>query len=195
MALGEQDDDLLLDVGLPLVSGTDDPDRLERAVLRGLRRLRSGRALAWARASAHDLASGSAARAVLAVNADESDLPQLRSLLEWASDQHAIYDQCSIVDALHRLGDTAAVGQISALYESTVYSYLRRRCTLALAALHPAFPESLAVEALWDCEAETRRCGIERAALSDPVRKRLLMIAGDTIEELGTRQAAEARLA
>jgi HEAT repeat protein len=141
------------------------------------------------------LAGGSAARAVLAANAVESDLPQLRSLLDWASERDAIYDQCSLVDALRRHGDTAAVGQIAALYESTVYSYLRRRCTLALAALHPAFPESLAVEALWDCEAETRLCGIERAALSDRVRKRLRVIAGDTIEDLRTRQAAESRLA
>jgi hypothetical protein len=101
LALGDQDDDVLLDVGLPLLTDSDSPSRLERAVRRGLRRLTSRRAIEWARSAANDPVSGYPARAILTNNAEQSDRPQLRALLADAVARRSIYDQCSLVDVLH----------------------------------------------------------------------------------------------
>ncbi len=193
-ALGEQDDDTLLDVGLPLLDETDEPDRLQHAVLTGLRRLTSPRAVDWARTSALDPASGYPARAVLAARAVDADLPQLRALLAWAQEDEAMYDQCNIVEALDRLDDSTAVDAVAGIYELTVYSYLRKRCALLLARLSPTFSDGGAVECLWDCEAETRRCGAVHASASIEMIERLTTMAVDPTEDEDTCQLAAQRL-
>jgi HEAT repeat protein len=195
LALGEQGDDVLLDVGLPLLDEPDQPDRIQRAVLLGLRRLTSDRAVDWARASALDPASGYPARAVLAASAVEADLPQLRSLLAWSRKNDSVYDQCNIIDALDRLDDASAIDDMAKIYESTVYSYLRKRCALSLARLSSTFSSGLAVECLWDCKAETRRCGAAQAAASVETIRRLTSMSADPTEDEKVRSVADQRLA
>jgi hypothetical protein len=105
-----------------------------------------------------------------------------------------MYDQCNIVEALDRLGDSTAVDAVAGIYESTVYSYLRKRCVLLLARLSPTFSGGAAVECLWDCEAETRRCGAVHASASTEMIKRLTTMAVDPTEDEDTRRLAAQRL-
>ncbi|WP_040858340.1 hypothetical protein [Nocardia niigatensis] len=168
------------------------------AVRRQLRQLRSPRASVWARAHA-DIASpiGSTALSLLVDIAEKSDAPRLFDNLEATSDgsDDHIHDQCNLVAALARLGHTHAVPAVEAMFDSTVYSYLRIRCAEALSLLSPDFPRGRALECLTDCEATTRGVAITAADISlSGVRERLALIAADPMEEDGNRRAAATRI-
>ncbi|MGW5110398.1 hypothetical protein [Nocardia sp. NPDC004123] len=106
------------------------------------RRLRSPRALVWARAHAGlDGSIGSAALSLLTDIGEKSDAPRLFDHLEAAhgGGNDYIYDQCSLVDALTRLDHVPAVPVAEAIFDSTVHSYLRIRCAEALSRLSTEF--------------------------------------------------------
>ena len=75
------------------------------------------------------------------------------------------------------------------------YSYGRRYIVAALAASDPTFDGDVAVECLWDCEAETRL--LATAHVDPRVRlalQRLQELAGDGAQAASVRAAAAARL-
>lgn len=170
------------------------------AVRRQLRRLRSPRALAlaWARAHADlDGSIGSAALSLLTDIGEKSDAPRLFDHLEAAhgGGNDYIYDQCSLVDALTRLDHVPAVPVVEAIFDSTVYSYLRIRCAEALSRLSAEFPRGRAVECLTDCEEQIRAIAIGHVDISvRAVRERLGLIAADPMEGDDNRLAAATRI-
>ena len=195
IALGEQNDDRLVALGVPLLDGiTCDPTVVQQAVLRGLRAMSSDRALAWARTAADDPVCGYAATEVLTRLAISDDLPRLRTLLDAATADGDIYGQCDLVDALDRLADETSTPMFASLYDKTTYSYLRRRCASALATLDPTFASTRAVESLWDCEPETRTVGITHVSGTTNVVRRLRSIIADPLEKAEVASQAERRL-
>ncbi|MFE4459925.1 hypothetical protein ACFROC_21425 [Nocardia tengchongensis] len=168
------------------------------AVRRQLSRLRSPRALAWARAHAglhHEI--GGLALSMLTDLAEQSDAVRLLEFLvaTGAEGHRFIYQQCDLVTALERLDHRPAVPAVEAIADSTVYSYLRKRCARALSRLSADFPRGRAIEYLDDCEDETRGIAIAHVDLSVPgVRERLARTAADTSEDPDNREAARARI-
>ncbi|MEV0708466.1 hypothetical protein [Nocardia aurea] len=93
------------------------------------------------------------------------------------------------------LDHTPCVETVEAIFDSTVYSYLRERCAKTTSRLSSAFARERAVECLDDCESGTRRVGITHADLSiRGVRERLGRIAEDPTEDDDNRQAARNRI-
>jgi hypothetical protein len=86
--------------------------------------------------------------------------------------------------------------ELQRAYEAMPYSYGRRYIVAALAASDPTFNGDVAVECLWDCEAETRRLGAlhvdRRVRLA---AQRLEELAGDEAQAARVRAAAAQRLA
>ncbi|MFE3259289.1 hypothetical protein ACFXPS_24670 [Nocardia sp. NPDC059091] len=168
------------------------------AVRRQLGRLRSPRALVWARAHADlDSSIGGAALSLLTDIGEKSDAPRLFDYLEAAhgGGNDYIYDQCSLVDVLARLDYVPAVPVVEAIFDSTVYSYLRIRCAEALSRLSAEFPRGRAVECLTDCEERTREIAIGHVDISvRAVRERLGLIAADPMEADDNRRVAATRI-
>lgn len=189
---------ILWDVAIGMLEDRTFPPTVRIALRRQLRQLRSARALAWARLNADlDGNMGGTALALLTELAESSDVPRLFSLLvASASGGNAyIYDQCSLIDTLTRLGHQAAVPTVEAIFDTTIYSYLRTRCAVSLSSLSPEFASGRAVECLTDCEAETRGVGIAHVDVSvSGVREALGRVAGDGMEEDGNRWAAAVRV-
>ena len=74
------------------------------------------------------------------------------------------------------------------------YSYGRRYIVAALAASDPTFGGDVAVECLWDCEAETRR--LAATHVDRRVRlaaQRLEELADDDVQAASVRAAAAQR--
>lgn len=162
-------------------------------------RLRSPEARAWARTNAgleHELGS-----LALSLLADLAEPPDAKVLLEHlvastAEGSRFIHQQCDLVQALRRLDHRPAVGAVEAIADTTVYSYLRKRCALLLASLSENFPRGRAIEYLDDCESETRGIAIAKVDLSVPgVRERLARIVADSTEDPDNRTSAAARIA
>lgn len=129
--------------------------------------------------------------------AEPSDGPRLLVYLTatTAGGTDRIGAQCGLVDALDRLGHTPCVETVEAMFDSTVYSYLRERCAVTTSRLSPAFARERAIECLDDCESGTRLVGITHADLSiREVRERLGRIAEDPTEDDDNRQAARNRI-
>lgn len=189
---------MLWDVAIDILEDRTFPLPVRIALRRQLRQLRSDRALAWARSNADlDGNLGGTALALLTELAERSDAPRLFSLLmAGASGGNGyIYDQCSLIDTLTRLGHRAAVPTIEAIFDTTVYSYLRTRCAVSLSRLSPKFASGRAVECLTDCEAETRGVGIAHVDVSvSGAREALIRVAGDAMEEDKNRRAAAVRV-
>ncbi|HVF77296.1 MAG TPA: hypothetical protein VNA28_03280 [Solirubrobacteraceae bacterium] len=145
------------------------------------------------RALAHDwLTSGDWARrrkaaGMLATWAEDEDLQPARRALSDELDlglDGDVYVIGSLSEALGRCGVHGPFEELHRAYEQMPYSYGRRYIVSALAASDPTFSGDVAVEALWDCEAETRRL----AAMHVDGRVRL---AAQRLEEL-ERDAAQA---
>lgn len=195
-AVAERDwESILLRIAADLLHD-DTPVVVSGTVWRCLRELRSPAARRWART--HAGLGGSVAAAGLAVLADTaepSDIPRLRELLTAAAPlgTAALAEQCALVPALARAGDTAVLPLVDHLFDTTVYSYLRSRCAEALAHLDPAFPHTRALECLDDCEPGTRAVGVAHADRS-LARRRLGCVVGDRSERESIRAAARTRL-
>ena len=98
---------------------------------------------------------------------------------------------CSLAQALARGGVHGPFDELLRAYEETPYSYGRRYIVDALAASDPTFGGDVAVNCLWDCEADTRR-------LAATYVDRRVRLASQRLDELtgGPRpQAASVRAA
>ncbi|MEV7021443.1 hypothetical protein [Kitasatospora sp. NPDC093558] len=69
-------------------------------------------------------------------------------------------------------------------------AYLEGLAAVGSAGMGEAYTESL-----WDCEADARLLGVERAPDEPRVRERLVGLRDDPMEETAVREAARARLA
>jgi hypothetical protein len=96
-----------------------------------------------------------------------------------------VYVICSLAQTLGRSGIHGPFVELQQAYEQIPYSFGRRYIVAALAASDPTFGGDVAVECLWDCEAETRRL----AAVHVDGRVRL---AAQRLEELAADDAQSA---
>lgn len=189
---------MLFEVAETILTDVSLPPATRIAFRRQLSRLRSPRALAWARANAglhHEI--GRLALGMLTDSAEQSDVVRLLEFLvaTGAEGHRFIYEQCDLITALERLDHRPAVPAVEAIADSTVYSYLRKQCARALSRLSADFPRGRAIEYLDDCEDETRGIAIAHVDLSVPgVRERLARTAADTSEDPDNREAARARI-
>lgn len=198
LAALDVDDDVLLEVAATLLDDPTQKGIVRTAIRHTLWRLNTSKALDWARLTASEnTESGSAALNLLTKLAEAVDVPQLRSFLEWAiaEGRGGIYTQCALVEALGRLRDASSIPAFKLLFNTTVYSYLRGMCAVALSRTDPNFPSGSALECLWDCESGTRLLAINAAEVtSEIVRKRLTQMAGDVTEGRQCRLAAAGAL-
>ena len=91
----------------------------------------------------------------------------------------------STLEALGRCGVHGPFEELQRAYEEMPYSYGRRYLVAALAASDPTFDGDVAVECLWDCEAETRRLAATQV-------DRRVRLASQRLEELGADEAQAA---
>lgn len=189
---------LLFEVADTILTNESFPLATRIVVRRQMSRLRSQGALAWARANAglhHEI--GGLALSMLTDLAEQSDAVRLLEFLvaTGVEGHRFIYQQCDLATALERLDHRPAVPAVEAIADSTVYSYLRKRCARALSRLSADFPRGRAIEYLDDCEDETRGIAIAHVDLSVPgVRERLARTAADTSEDPDNREAARGRI-
>jgi HEAT repeat protein len=194
ISLGHQNNDTVLDLAeLAVRNGSEQVARAGRmALFRLSSDLAVTKARAWIREPGH---LGDAAAHILSAHGTAADVPVLREALKHARAEEDVYAQSSIVDGLGRLGDERVATAIEAIFVETTYSYLRRRAAHALAQVSPTFSRTLAIECLWDCEADTRLLACSVAPLEiATVRERITELAADVVEEEDVRHEADARL-
>lgn len=162
------------------------------------RKARSPQTLEWARANAGlDNDFDGTALSLYAKLAEPSDAPRLLEMLDatLGRGNEAIYDQCNLVEGIARLRHSPASPTVESIFDTTVYSYLRKKCALALSRCAPDFASGRAIECLDDCESDTREVGIEHANIANPeVHERIRLISEDPTEEESTRRAAALRI-
>ena len=93
-----------------------------------------------------------------------------------------VYVICSLAEALGRSGVHGPFDELLRAYEEMPYSYGRRYIVAALAASDPTFGGDVAVDCLWDCEAETRRIAASHV-------DRRVRLAAQRLEELKADEA------
>ncbi len=146
------------------------------------------RALAHDWLTSTDWARRRKAAGMLATWSEDQDLAPARRALERELDaglEGDVYVICSLAQSLGRSGIHGPFVELQQAYEQIPYSYGRRYIVEALAASDPTFGGDVAVECLWDCEAETRRM----AAVHVDGRVRL---AAQRLEELAADEAQAA---
>ncbi|WP_043649476.1 hypothetical protein [Nocardia thailandica] len=184
----------LLAHGAELLQDDDLAPAVRRTVRNSLRALRSPDALRWARSHAFSRGPVSAtARSMLITLAEPADGPALAARLATALADDDIYTQCDLVPALGRIRYQPSVTTVSALFDTTGYSYLRARAAVALSRMSPAFGPTRAIECLDDSDSGTRELGARFAGRE--ARERLYEAAHDPAEADTVRRAAAARLA
>ncbi|HEX2294158.1 MAG TPA: HEAT repeat domain-containing protein [Actinomycetota bacterium] len=194
IALGELDDDRILDVCEDVLRSDD--DRLVRAAYRAATSLRTTRARERARGWANRGGwLGDTGKTLLARTGTIDDVPLLEQAFAAAAHDDDAYLLCDIAAAFARLRDPSSVHLLRDAYERAVYSYLRTECALALEVLDPAFGTTWAFESLWDCEARTRLVGCRSldASRLDEARPWLRFLAADPNEDVEVAAAANAR--
>ena len=200
LALGRQGRRELLEIAEQATSHTQ-RGRLQGAVALALEAmpLSQTRALAHDWLTSADWARRRKAAGMLATWAEDEDLEPARRALSDELDlglDGDVYVIGSLSEALGRCGVHGPFDELQRAYEAMPYSYGRRYIVAALAASDPTFGGDVAVECLWDCEAETRRL----AALHVDRRVRLAAqrleeLAGDEAQAASVRAAAAQRLA
>lgn len=135
-----------------------------------------------------------AAESIFARHAAPEDRARLEAACEAALRHELVYRLCSLVDALGHIGDPGSLDLFERVYVETRYSYARRRAVAALVRHDTdARVQPLLVEALWDCEPESRvlACrAVDRSVL--PTRSRIMELAADPCEHEDVRAAAAA---
>jgi hypothetical protein len=131
---------------------------------------------------------------ILIRHATRDDRVTLEEAGAAALDSGEMYRLCSVVDALASIGAVESLPFLSLVPFEAPYSCVRRR---ALSALVPHIADdvarSLIVEALWDCEAESRILACGAAPTMDIcAARRLSEIANDAFEAQEVRLAAQA---
>jgi hypothetical protein len=156
------------------------------------------RALAHDWLTSADWARRRKAAGMLATWAQDDDLEPARRALAHEVDlglDGDVYVLGSLAEALGRVGVHGPFEELHRAYEQMPYSYGRRNIVAALAASDPTFSGDVAVECLWDCEADTRRLAVthvdRRVRLAS---QRLEEFAGDEAQAASVRAAASARL-
>lgn len=160
--------------------------------------------LSQTRALAHDWLESSdwarrrKAAGMLATWAEDEDLEPARRALSDELDlglDGDVYVIASLSEALGRCAVHGPFDELQRAYEAMPYSYGRRYIVAALAASDPTFGGDVAVECLWDCEAETRR--LAATHVDRRVRlgaQRLEELAADRVQAASVRAAAARRL-
>jgi hypothetical protein len=108
------------------------------------------------------------AATLMNLHGQADDVPEIRAALRRAWDEQNMYTLCSLIDALARHKAQGPYPELHMIYTDSSYSYARKRAVATMAEVDPDFPCLFAHEALWDCEIETRRTGIDHADRSDP---------------------------
>ena len=156
------------------------------------------RSLAYRWLDSEDTRRRSTAASVLKEHATAGDIPTIRDHLRREGldrETSNMYFVCELVTALERHPDQGPYEELHAVFYEIPYSYGRRRVAAALAATDPAFPQTQAVECLWDCEPEVRAIGAGHVDSRDrQVLKRLNVMASDWAENEHTQLAAQERL-
>ncbi|WP_116025000.1 hypothetical protein [Thermomonospora umbrina] len=190
--LGRRRTPALLDLAEELLPQSD--GRWGGALCRALREYGSEalpRARAWARAHA---GCEALALCILSRHGTHQDIPILMGELEAAVTREAWGAAASPVEGLGRLRAGEAVPLLKKTWTDSSYSYLRPRVLTALTRTAPHTAETYAVEALWDCEDDTRRVAVSSAPFTDDTRLRFHRLHSDPAEEPQVRAAASDRL-
>ncbi|HEV2774773.1 MAG TPA: hypothetical protein VGV90_04210 [Solirubrobacteraceae bacterium] len=198
LALGRQGRRELLEIAEAHTKG--ERNKLQGAIALALEAmpLSQTRALAHDWLTSPDWARRRKAAGMLATWSEDADLASARRALEHELDEGLegdVYVICSLAQALGRSGVHGPFVELQQAYEQIPYSYGRRYIVAALAASDPTFDGDVAVECLWDCEAETRR--LATTHVDRRVRlaaQRLEELAGDEVQAASVRAAATARL-
>ena len=198
LALGRQGRRELLEIAEQHTKG--ERNKLQGAIALALEAM----PLSQTRSLAHDwLSSGDWARrrkaaGMLATWSEDVDLAPTRLALERELDaglEGDVYVICSLAQSLARSGVHGPFDELQQAYEQIPYSYGRRYIVAALAASDPTFGGVVAVECLWDCEAQTRRLAAihvdRRIRLAS---QRLQELAGDEAQAASVRAAGAERL-
>lgn len=204
--LGEQGDSALLDLAEGALA--DDAPRVVRlAAAQAVGALRSPAAVVRARdwAPRRDLLGEVAVR-ILAGAGEVVDGPilvdALRTRLARAADDGGqIPDQaghfrlCDLVAGMGRLGLTDGLDLVKGVYRDAASAGLRACAAQTLARIEPSFAAETALEALWDCQADTRLLAARHVDTRSPeAARRLRLLAVDPAEHDDVRSAARARL-
>ncbi|MFE3503746.1 HEAT repeat domain-containing protein [Kitasatospora sp. NPDC059160] len=185
-------------------AAADVDDRIVRAALELLGRMRGPEVLAQARRWADpasggaDSALGETAVRLLADAGEPADAPLVvAGLRRWIS-VHGVSGTGlgSLVDGAGRLAAADAVPVLRHVYGEAASSELRGRAARALAVTDVRFPEGPAVECLWDCEESTRELAARHVATTGDARvlERLRRLAADPAEEAEVHAAVRGRL-
>ncbi|MBO1416983.1 HEAT repeat domain-containing protein [Streptomyces sp. FH025] len=185
-------------------AAADVDDRIVRAALELLGRMRGPEVLAQARRWADpasggaDSALGEAAVQLLADAGEPADAPLVvAGLRRWISARGVSGTGLgSLVDGAGRLAAADAVPVLRHIYGEAASSELRGRAARALAVTDVHFPEGPAVECLWDCEESTRELAARHVATTGDARvlERLRRLAADPAEEAEVHAAVRGRL-
>ncbi len=194
LALGRQGRRELLEIA---EQATADAERgkLQGAIALALEAmpLSQTRALAHDWLQSADWARRRKAAGMLATWAEDEDLEPTRRALSHELDlglDADVYVIGSLSEALGRCGVHGPFEELLRAYEAMAYSYGRRYIVAALAASDPTFGGDVAVECLWDCEADTRRLAATHV-------DRRVRLASQRLDELARdkAQAASVRAA
>jgi hypothetical protein len=122
---------------------------------------------------------------ILERHATHEDLERLMNAVPKALSDGDSYRQCSIVEALGRIGDPAAAPAVEQVYHEATYAWARADAFEALTKIAPTVAaERFAYESLWDCECRTRSLACRIVRMDDPeTRRRLEEIAADRMED------------
>lgn len=185
-------------------AAADVDDRIVRAALELLGRMRGPEALAHARRWADpdtggaDSALGEAAVQLLADAGEPCDAELVvAGLRRWVSVRGVGGAGLgTLVDGAGRLAAAGAVPVLRHVYGEAGSSELRGRAARALAVTDVHFPEGPAVECLWDCEETTRELAARHVATTGDARvlERLRRLAADPAEEAEVHAAVRGRL-
>ncbi|MFI9365354.1 HEAT repeat domain-containing protein [Kitasatospora sp. NPDC053057] len=183
-------------------AAADVDDRVVRAALELLGRMRGPEVLAqarrWAASGGADSALGETAVRLLADAGEPADAPLVvAGLRRWISVRGVSGTGLgSLVDGAGRLAAADAVPVLRHIYGEAASSELRGRAARALAVTDVHFPEGPAVECLWDCEESTRELAARHVATTGDARvlERLRRLAADPAEEAEVHAAVRGRL-
>ncbi|MFE0462595.1 HEAT repeat domain-containing protein [Kitasatospora sp. NPDC058965] len=185
-------------------AAADADERVVRAALDTLARMRGTRALDSARRWADpatggaDSALGEAAVLLLADIGEPKDAPAVvAGLRQWVL-AHGVRGAglAGLVDGTGRLAAADAVPTLRHIYGEAASSDLRGRAAQALALTDRYFACGPAVECLWDCEEATRELAARHVVTTGDARvlERLRRLAADPAEEAEVHAAVRGRL-
>lgn len=185
-------------------AAADADDRIVRAALETVGRMRGPRVLEQARRWADpvtggdDSALGEAAVLLLADIGEPSDAAVVvAGLRRWIM-VHGVSGAGigTLVDGVGRLAAVPAVPALRLVYGEAASSELRGRAARALAVTDRFFASGPAVECLWDCEESTRELAARHVVTTGDARvlERLRRLAADPAEEAEVHAAVRGRL-